>query len=554
MPIETRSFIGLLTLTAIALSGCNGTLLTRSEPEQITPSTPSGIPAPPPAHEQKQSAESALAGSPTPVPDNGQRDTEAPPPPDDIWQRIRQGYRLTLVDDPRVNREIRWFASHPRHLQRVEERARPYLYYIVGELDRRNMPMELALLPVVESAYRPFAYSPGRAAGIWQVIPSTGRMLGLKQNWWYDGRRDVTAATNAALNYLQSLADSFDGDWELALAAYNSGAGTVRKAIRKNRERGKPTDFWSLNLPRETKAYVPRLLALAEVIKHPAQYGIALSSIPNEPYFRQVDVAMQIDLALVAEMADISIDELYRLNPGFNRWATDPDGPHRIVLPLESIDGFTEKLAQLKPEQRLRWKRYKIRPGDSLGRIAQRHGTTVSALKQANKLSSNRIRAGRHLLIPLSSKAAGHYALSANQRQARLQNRKRSGTRLSYIVKPGDSLWQIARRHNVSYKALAGWNGIAPRDPLRPGQKLVIWTQSSGGTKRLAQRIPADTGPLIDTRSPLYYRVRKGDTLSHIAKRFKVSVADLKRWNRLNGKYLHPGQRLKLHLDVAEQS
>jgi len=456
------------------------------------------------------------------------------------------------VSNRRIDDHIRWYAKHPKHLQRVEARARPYLYYIVEQIEKRDMPMELALLPVVESAFQPFAYSPGRAAGLWQFIPGTGRMYGLKQNWWYDGRRDVVAATNAALDYLQSLAGQFDGDWELALASYNTGAGNVRRAIRKNKKLGKPTDFWSLDLPRETEGYVPRLLAVARVIADPATYGISLAEMPNQPYFGAVAIESQLDLAKAAEMAGVRVEELYRLNPGFNRWATDPEGPHRIYLPLDRIDSFEQQLARLDPQQRLRWKRYKIRSGDNLGSIAKKYDTTVDVLKQVNRLTSHRIRAGRHLLIPLASQRPERYALSAGQRKIQLQKRKRSGIKVTHRVATGDTLWDISRSYKVNYKDLARWNGISPRDPLKLGQKLVVWTaKPANRTKRVTA---PDTSALINTQSVLSYRVRKGDSLARIATRFNVTVADLRRWNSLPGRYLQPGQKLKLYLDVAEQT
>ncbi len=547
--------IALLCLALIGLAGCSSTIQTRSNGEDAAPETIPQAPA-----ERPDSTPSALAGQAGTPPSIAEiQDIEAADVAStiDLWQRIRQGFRLPIPDHQRVISEVNWFASHPKHLTRVEERARPYLFFITEELEQRNMPMELALLPIVESAYRPFAYSPGRAAGIWQFIPSTGRMYGLKQNWWYDGRRDIVAATRAALDFLQQLANQFDGDWELALAAYNSGPGTVRKAIRKNKKRGRPTDFWSLDLPRETRGYVPRLLAVAEVINDPGRYGITLAELPNEPYFARIDIQTQLDLALAADMAGISIDELYQLNPGFNRWASDPEGPHHINLPLASVEQFGAQLAKLDPESRLRWKRYRIRSGDNLGVIARSHGTTVAVLQQVNHLKGSRIRAGRHLLIPLSSRKAEHYVLSQNQRQKRLQEKPRSGTRVTHVVRRGDTLWDLSRRHGVSYKRLASWNGLSPRDTLRPGQKLVIWTPNPGNTTRVSMNqpiTPPDTRARVDTRSSLHYRVKKGDSLARIAQRFNVTVADLRRWNTLPGKYLQPGQQIKLYLDVAEQS
>ncbi|MEW8320745.1 MAG: LysM peptidoglycan-binding domain-containing protein [Candidatus Thiodiazotropha sp.] len=476
---------------------------------------------------------------------------ELPPveKPAELWTRMLDGYQLNIPQNPRIARELSWYSRHPSYIQRIQERSQPYLHFILQEIEKRDIPREIALLPAVESAFRPFAYSPGRAAGMWQFIPSTGRQFGLKQNWWYDGRRDIVASTEAALDYLQSLNRQFDGDWELALAAYNSGAGTVRSAMRRNKKRGKPTDYWSLKLPDETSAYVPRLLALAEIFRSPQDYAVTLISIPDEPYFTTVDIESQLDLALAAEMAELPIQELYLLNPGLNRWATDPDGPHKLSLPLDKVETFLEKLDQLPAEKRLTWKRYKIKPGDSLSVIARKHGTTTKVLKKVNKLKGSKIRAGRHLLIPVSSKSLDQYAYSAGQRKAAIQNRVHSGHKQHYRVKPGDSLWKIAKAFSVSHRKLAAWNGMAPGDPLKPGQRLVIWMKKAPASE-LSQLNLQPSG----TQSRLHYRVRRGDSLSGIAQRFRVSVTDLKRWNTLGGKYLQPGQQLKLYVDVTEQT
>ncbi|MCU7842827.1 MAG: LysM peptidoglycan-binding domain-containing protein [Candidatus Thiodiazotropha sp. (ex Monitilora ramsayi)] len=470
--------------------------------------------------------------------------------PQDLLSRMVSGFSLNSSQDPRVQQELNWYHKHPNYIDRIQQRAEPYLHFILEEIDKRGMPAEIALLPAVESAFRPFAYSHGRAAGMWQFIPSTGRIYGLKQNWWYDGRRDVASSTLAALDYLQALSKQFNGDWELALAAYNSGGGTVRSAIRRNKKRGKPTDFWSLKLPDETSAYVPRLLALAEVFRNPDTYEVSLHTFPDEPYFATVDLESQLDLALAAEMADLPIQDLYLLNSGFNRWATDPDGPHRLNLPIDRVESFKEKLALLPPEQRLTWKRYKIKSGDSLSVIASKHNTTVKLLRQVNKIRGNNIRAGRHLLIPVSSKAYEHYVFSAEQRKAKIQNKARQGNKQHYVVKSGDSLWTIAKKYRVSYKKLAKWNGMAPGDPLKTGQQLVIWVKKKSSDPALSLLDLQPGG----TQSSLHYKVRQGDSLSRIAQRFKVSIADLRRWNTLNGKYLQPGQRLKLYVDVTEQT
>jgi membrane-bound lytic murein transglycosylase D len=323
-----------------------------------------------------------------------------------LWDKIPHLYQfsnsvdknLSNIYKKRIAKEKKWYLDHPKYLYRVSERAQPYLYLIVEQIEQRNLPGELALLPIVESAYQPHAYSRGRAAGIWQFVPKTGKYFGLKQNWWYDGRRDIYAATNAALDYLEKLSKKFDNDWLLALAAYNAGEGTINKAIKRNRFLHKGTSFWELKLPKETRAYVPKLLALAEIIKELNTNKIKLLPIKNESYLELVDCENHIDLAVAAELAGISIEDLYKYNAGFNQWATDPDGPHHLLLPISAVKTLNKNLAKADKNDLIRWSQYKIKQGDSLSRIAKIHGVSVTALKNANRLKNSRIRAGKYLV------------------------------------------------------------------------------------------------------------------------------------------------------------
>lgn len=483
------------------------------------------------------------------VADNPVQAEPDPVAPHQIWQRIRMGSQLDWdLDNKRFQAEFNWYQRHSNYMARVSQRSQRYIYYIAEQIDKRGMPMELALLPIVESAYDPFAYSHGRASGMWQFIPGTARVYKLDQNWWFDGRRDVIESTDAALAYLEKLHKLFDDDWLLALAAYNSGQGTVGRAIRKNRKLGKPTDFWSLDLPRETRSYVPKLLALAKLIDQPQQYGTELYPVANAPYFAIVDTESQIDLAEAALLADTDIEELYRLNPGFNRWATAPDGPHRLLVPVASASSFEQGLAALPPSARMHWQRYTVKPGDSIGLLAQRYNTDIATIRAANKLRGNLIRAGKPLLIPVAAQDSQHYALSAEQRLDNLQA-KRKGAPGSeqqfYTVKSGDSLWTISRHYGVTTSSLAHWNGMSPRDTLRPGQKLSIWSKKTVIAN--APRAPRD--PMM---RKLGYKVRNGDSLARIASKFNVSVKDIIRWNSVNPqKYLQPGQRLTLYVDIT---
>ena len=274
------------------------------------------------------------------------------------------------------------------------------------EIEARKMPLELALLPVVESAFNPVAYSRARASGLWQFIPATGRRYGMKQNWYYDGRRDVLAATTGALDYLEFLANMFNGDWLLAVAAYNTGEANVARAIRRNREAGKPTDFFSLKLPRETRAYVPKLLAMRRIVADPTAHGLAFAPIPNEPYFAKVEVGGQMDLNVAAELADLPKEELIALNPAFNHWVTDPDGPHHLLVPLAKAERFAQGVAALPPQERVRVVYHRVRKGDTLGGIADKYGISVTALRAANKVRGSIIHPGQDLLIAAAPRGA----------------------------------------------------------------------------------------------------------------------------------------------------
>jgi membrane-bound lytic murein transglycosylase D len=469
---------------------------------------------------------------------------------DDIWQRIREQLTFPVEQNRRVIVQRNWYAKHQNYLDRVAKRAKPYLHFIVEELEAANMPLEMALLPIVESAFDPFAYSHGRASGMWQFVPGTGTRFGMKQNWWYDGRRDVIASTKGAIKYLQYLHKFFDGDWLLALAAYNSGEGRVRRAVKNNARRNMPTDFWSLDLPKETRAYVPKLLALADLVKRPADFNIKLFEIENKSVITPVDIGSQIDLAKAAELAELSLKELQHLNPGYNRWATDPKGPHYLVIPNHKVDKFKSGLSSLSKKDRLAWQRYKIKNGDSLGKIAQKFNTDIGVIKQVNNLRGNNIRAGKHLLIPVAAKSLDAYILSQDQRLAKKQNTPRGSEKIIHTVVSGDNFWDISRSYGVNYRELAKWNGMAPRDTLKLGQKLVIWKKAKVASKTLsaAQVSPNEQAIMRN----ITYKVRRGDSFARIANKFNVSIKDIERWNRLNRKkYLQPGQMLKLSVDVT---
>jgi len=383
-----------------------------------------------------------------------------------IWEYLARQFSFSLrYYNEDIEQQIRRYTEYPDYLPRVTRRAAPFIYEISQRIAERHMPSELALLPIVESAYNPQALSSADAAGLWQFMGPTAASLGLKQDWWYDGRLDPLASTEAALDYLQGLHKEFNGDWLLALAAYNAGRGTVRRAIRQNERRGRATDFWSLPLPRETRSHVPRLLALARIFSAPGIHGIELEPVPLEPALQTIDAGSRIDLRLAAELSGMKADEVYRLNPAYRQRTTHPEGPHTLLLPREAANRLAAELATLDQSERVSWGQYRIRSGDTLGAIARRFNTSVEALTGINDLDGHTIIAGNDLLVPRSYSA---YDLSG------FGGGDANGIELSYTVRPGDSLWRIANEHQLSVDALRQWNRLPEDALIHPGQELII--------------------------------------------------------------------------------
>jgi membrane-bound lytic murein transglycosylase D len=462
--------------------------------------------------------------------------SEAQPRLENLWQRVISLYQLEAVQHSRIEREIQVYLRNPDYLIRTQSRAEPYLHYIVEQVEKNGLPGELALLPVIESAFRPYAYSRASASGLWQFIPSTGRKYGLKQNWWYDGRRDVHKATRAALQHLQDLEKVFDHDWLLAVAAYNCGKGRVEAAIRKNKQRGRPTDFWSLRLPRETRSYVPRLLALSHLIANARKYDITIKPIADRPYFRQISLEAQIDFKQAAGMAGISLEDFYRLNPGFNQWASDPEGPYALLVPVQKADDFVNQLEQIAEKDKTSWYRHKVKRQESIEQIAAKYNTSAFNILKANKLVGKSLITGDRLIIPVSGQklSRNHYSPNPYLPERIKAELGMPGTKIIYRIRRGDTLSGIGQRYRIRAKSIANWNSIRVNSMIRPGQRLILWPKEKAGVARTA--IPS---------SAKSYTVRKGDSLYTIAHQFKVSMANLKKWNRpILGKYLMPGQKL----------
>jgi len=327
---------------------------------------------------------------------------EAKVPPDNLWQRIRGGFRMADLNNPLVRDWETWYSSRPDYVARMVERSSRVLFHVIEEVERRNMPAEVALLPMIESAYNPQAYSRAHASGMWQFIPSTGKLYGLNQNWWYDGRRDIVAATNAALDYLEKLHGMF-GSWELALASYNWGEGAVSRAIARNQAKGLPTNYESLTMPAETRNYLPKLQAVKNIIADPARFGLQLADIPNESYFATVTAKRHIDVELAAKFAEIPVEEFRFLNPAHNKPVINANSAETIVLPKHKVATFLANLER-HVQPLVSWQAYRVKPGERPEKIAAKHGISLFELKQINGISGRKkLTTGQPLLVPVKA-------------------------------------------------------------------------------------------------------------------------------------------------------
>ena len=445
--------------------------------------------------------------------------------PFDIWERIRLELSITIPKDQIAATSLyrERLYSNQTAVNRISKSGQRYLFHTLTRAQELGLPVELALVPFVESEFDPYAKSVDGATGIWQFMPATGKEWGLKSNWWYDGKKDVLASTEAALQFLTYLNEKFDGDWLLAMAAYNTGPTRVNRAIRKNKREDRPVRFWDLNLPKETTAYVPKLLVLCELIKDPKAFDVNLPSIANRPYFERVKIPGQLDLMQAADLAGLKPETIYELNPGFNQWATDPSGPHYLLLPIGVSDRFMTQLESLDQNDLVRWDRYKIRRGDNLYKIASRYKIEVAVLMEINGLASDLIIAGKEIMVPRGSAWAG----------------KQNPREQVYVVIGGDSLWNISKKFKVSIEDVVLWNDLDIEVPLQINQEIKIFSRY----ERIRQELPSR-----DLRTMLY-PVKSGDTISRIASKFEITSKDIQEWNEIEDvSKIFPGQVLKLLL------
>ena len=445
--------------------------------------------------------------------------------PIDIWERIRRELTIKIPDDQIAATSIyrERLYKNQSAVNRISKSGQRYLFHTLSRAQELDLPVELALLPFVESEFDPYAKSVDGATGIWQFMPATGKEWGLKSNWWYDGKKDVLASTEAALKFLSYLHQKFDEDWLLAMAAYNTGPTRVNRAIKKNKTQDKGIRFWDLDLPKETTAYVPKLLVLCELINNPKSFEVNLPSIANRPYFQRVKIPGQLDLMQAADLAGLKPETIYELNPGFNQWATDPSGPHYLLLPIGVSDRFITQLESLDENDLVRWDRYKIRRGDSLSRIASRYKIEVAVLKEINGMDDDLIIAGKEIMVPRGSAWAD----------------KQSPREQLYIVLKGDTLWNISRKFKVSIEDLVLWNELNLEKPLQINQEIKIFSRY----ERIRQDLPSR-----ELRTMLY-PVKSGDTISRIASKFEISPQKIQEWNEIEDvSKIFPGQVLKLFL------
>ena len=454
----------------------------------------------------------------------------------DVWQRIKQGYALPQQTSPYIATHESWYAARPDYIKRMLERSRKYLYYVVEEVQKRGMPTEIALLPMVESAYNPQAYSRSHASGIWQFMPATGRHFGLKQNWWIDNRRDITAATDAALDYLQKLHVMF-GTWDLALAAYNAGEGTVMRAIEHNRKRGLATDYAHLTLPAETMNYVPKLQAIKNLVTFPERFGVEITPLPNQPYFTTVSAPQQIDARVAAQLAGISIDEFKALNPEYNRPVLASNGAaHEILLPVDAAPTFAVNLAGYD-QPLVSWQTYHAKRGESMASIASKFGMNVSELRSINGLPLRNKLASAKALLVANQQDNDQAVIAVLDHAANPMDSsgKKAASRFN-IVKSGENLQLIARRYGMQVKQLMALNKLK-NSRINVAQKLLILAnaETAAPVRKAASNQPA-----------LHYVVKRGDTLGSIARKFDVALDDLQRWNNIKGSRIVPGHKLTI--------
>jgi membrane-bound lytic murein transglycosylase D len=481
-----------------------------------------------------------------------------------LWNHMRKDLKMTsYANNSKVRQQIRWYQHHQADLNHVIAESAPYIYYIYQQTQKRHLPAELALIPVIESAYNPYAKSQVGALGLWQMMPQTASGYGLKRNWWYDGRKDVVASTGAALHYFTYLHSHFNNDWLLAIAAYNCGQGTVSSCRRHNQHHHHAGNFWNLPLPHETKDYVPRLLAVAAIVKNPGRYHIHLAPINDAPYLEQVNVRSSITLSKAAKLAEVPVTTMKVLNPGIQHGTTDPKGPYTILVPQEKAQSFKEKLASVTHNERVAWQEHIVQSKETLELIAQKYRTTVALLAQVNELKSKKVHPNQTLLVPpgsstnmLASNSTKATPATGESPKDQPASEQRSATRSGILSAAENTVVSLTAKVAQASTRESNADSVAPAtavtttsnnhsEALPASYKVINGDSSktvakkSHATKNLRQ---AD-----NSSNHLIYVVREGDYIGKIAKRYRVSSKDIKKWNQLSADDLKPGQKLVIH-------
>lgn len=480
---------------------------------------------------------------------SAQADGGAETMPNDVWERIRRGYRMPELNSPLVDRWVTYYTKDPAYIRRMTSRAGQYLYHIVEDVEARNMPTELALLPFVESAFQPEALSRVKAAGLWQFMPATGNDYALAQNLWRDDRQDVLESTRAALDYFNYLYGLFN-DWQLALAAYNWGEGSVQRAIARAKRSGKPADYAHLRMPKETANYVPKLMAIKRIITNPERYGIELPDVGNEPFFIRITKPRDIDVKTAAELAGMPLNEFRALNPSYKLPVIVAAHNNVMLLPADKVDYFVDNLASwMDSGQPLsRWSTYRLKEGETLAAVAAQSGMTESELRKVNGIPEGRRVLPNSTLLVLAG-ADEQVDISAEEADARLRlSPLTTWRRVTYRVRSGDTLTSIARRWHITTKSIVTANRLRS-DRLRAGQRLVLTVPN---VQRASIPVASSSGSASGRH--VIHTVRSGDTLDAIARRYGVTVASLRMTNRLEGNIIRAGQRLRIPSDAAKES
>ena len=450
-----------------------------------------------------------------------------------VWNRMRSGFCFRNINSSRISQELKWMRKNKEFVYRSIDRSKPYLFHILSYLEKRNLPHELALLPMVESGFQPYAYSASRAAGIWQFIPPTAREYGLKMNWLYDGRRDVLESTRAATYFLSDMHRHFKGNWLLAIASYNTGAGNVGKAINRANNLFTKPSYWDLNLPRETELYVPRLLALSKIIANPERYGFSLPDIKNKKYTSTVNFRDPIDFKTLSIITGVSQDELTNLNPGYSTWILDPSQQNKLLLPVKAAKVFKKRYNKIS-RSIYESKIHKVIKGDSLYKISRIYNVKISSLKKANNVKGDIIYINQKLKIPSELNTASKEYITINNEKFFINKKV---VTFNHIVKRYDNWYKIARKYDVPLKKLLKWNDASKKTKLKINNLVKIKLQ----------------GPILSKskdNNTLRYVVGSGERYDQIIRGFNISKEVLIKDNKLkNKKYLTAGDNLIINLN-----